>query len=615
MLNVVSADDIGKAIHPVLAEGQVEGGTLQGVGYATIEEIKLVDGRYLNDRLATYLIPTSLDAPRIESILVEQPFSGAPHGAKGVGELPMDVPAAAVVAAIHDATGAWVHDLPATPERIMAVLHGIEPPPLPGISTVIRGRVAASCERAGTPRKALTPVLMRQPTPSRCAGRTTDDRRMTYRLTVNGAEVALEVPGMRRLLDVLREDLGLTGTKEGCGEGECGACSVLVDGQVVDACLVPVCQVDGAQVMTVEGSLPRTSSARCSRHSSRPAAPNAASARRACSWPLGRISTGAVARTWTTSARASPATCAAARATPRSSMQSLSPRRNTADAGRAARHIADHLGRRARPCSVRETAGAPLAGGTDVMVQITGEIGVPPHSVLDLWHLDELRGISPRRGRAGAGRADDVHRHARLGAVPRAPAGAVRRRGDHRRGPDPEPGHDRRQRVNASPAGDMLPLLLATDAELVLASTAGERSVPAAEFWPAYRQTVRHEDELLVRIRIPLPAGRQVRFRKVGTRRAQAISKVVLALAWREDGGVWRDVRVALGSVAATPIRARETERVLEGAAPRETTADHAAQTLAGEIQPIDDVRSTADYRRVVAARVLHRLLRDAGGW
>jgi CO/xanthine dehydrogenase Mo-binding subunit len=134
--SVVSADDVGHAIHPVLAEGQVEGGTLQAVGYATIEEIKLLDGRYLNDRLATYLIPTSLDAPRIESILVENPYSGSPHGAKGVGELPMDVPAAAVVAAIHDATGVWIHDLPATPERILAALHGMTPPPAPGISAV-----------------------------------------------------------------------------------------------------------------------------------------------------------------------------------------------------------------------------------------------------------------------------------------------------------------------------------------------------------------------------------------------------------------------------------------------------------------------------------------------
>ena len=123
--DVVAADDIGRVIHPVLAEGQVEGGTLQAVGYATIEEIKLRDGRYLNDRLATYIIPTALDAPRITTILVEAPFSGVPHGAKGVGELPMDVGAPAVVAAIADATGVWIDALPASPERILAALAGV----------------------------------------------------------------------------------------------------------------------------------------------------------------------------------------------------------------------------------------------------------------------------------------------------------------------------------------------------------------------------------------------------------------------------------------------------------------------------------------------------------
>ncbi|CAN5864251.1 xanthine dehydrogenase family protein molybdopterin-binding subunit [soil metagenome] len=149
--SVVSADDIGTVIHPVMAEGQVEGGTLQAVGYATIEEIKLEDGRYLNDRLATYLIPTSLDAPRIEAILVEKPFAGAPHGAKGVGELPMDVAAPAGVAAIHDATGAWVHDLPATPERILAALHGSEPPGPPGVSLPARERAGAAPPAVANP--------------------------------------------------------------------------------------------------------------------------------------------------------------------------------------------------------------------------------------------------------------------------------------------------------------------------------------------------------------------------------------------------------------------------------------------------------------------------------
>jgi CO/xanthine dehydrogenase Mo-binding subunit len=146
--DVVAADDIGAVIHPVLAEGQVEGGTLQAIGYATIEEIKLHDGRYLNDRLATYIIPTALDAPRIHTILVEAPFSGAPHGAKGVGELPMDVGAPAVVAAIHDAVGVWIHELPASPERILAELgmtgspDGPEPAPAE-VDAAISGPIEA----------------------------------------------------------------------------------------------------------------------------------------------------------------------------------------------------------------------------------------------------------------------------------------------------------------------------------------------------------------------------------------------------------------------------------------------------------------------------------------
>ncbi len=120
--HVVSADDCGTVINPLMAAGQVEGGSLQAVGYATIEEMKLKDGRFLNDRLSKYLIPTSLDAPKITAVLVENPFSNAPHGAKGIGELPMDVVAPAVVAAIHDAIGAWIHELPATPERVLAAL-------------------------------------------------------------------------------------------------------------------------------------------------------------------------------------------------------------------------------------------------------------------------------------------------------------------------------------------------------------------------------------------------------------------------------------------------------------------------------------------------------------
>jgi CO/xanthine dehydrogenase Mo-binding subunit len=118
--DLVTAVDCGKAIHPVMAEGQIEGGSLQAVGWATIEEIKMKDGGYQNDRLATYLIPTALDAPRIRTILVENPYSHGPFGAKGIGELPMDGPAPAIIAAIHDATGVWLDEIPATPEKVLA---------------------------------------------------------------------------------------------------------------------------------------------------------------------------------------------------------------------------------------------------------------------------------------------------------------------------------------------------------------------------------------------------------------------------------------------------------------------------------------------------------------
>lgn len=259
----------------------------------------------------------------------------------------------------------------------------------------------------------------------------------------------------------------------------------------------------------------------------------------------------------------------------------------------------------------------PIAGGTDLMVQITGQLGDPPERVLDLWQLDELRGIAASEDGADLSlgalttyteirRSGAVQEHLQALAEAAATIGAAQIQNRGTIGGNV---------INASPAGDTLPVLQATDAVIVLGSARGERGVSAADFWTGYRETARAADELVLRVRFPLRPSRRVLFRKVGTRRAQAISKVVMALAYREDGGVWRDVRVALGSVAATPIRARKTEGVLEGAAPRRSTADHAAATILREISPIDDVRSTAGYRRAVTGRILHRMLRDEGGW
>ena len=261
-------------------------------------------------------------------------------------------------------------------------------------------------------------------------------------------------------------------------------------------------------------------------------------------------------------------------------------------------------------------AWRPLAGGTDLMVQLTGEIGEPPERVLDIWALDELRGIALEADALVIGALTtytEIRQSPIVAEVLPALADAAATIGAAQ---IQNRGTLGGNVVNASPAGDTLPLLLATDAEMILGSARGERTIPAGAFWPAYRTTARRDDELLLRIRIPLAAGREVRFRKIGTRRAQAISKVVMALAWRAAGdGAWQDVRLALGSVAATTIRAPATEAVLEGSRPTRETATAASEALAAEIAPIDDVRSTADYRSAVAARVLHRLIRDEGAW
>ena len=165
------------------------------------------DGAMANAQLTNYVIPTTLDTPPIDVVLVENPYPGGPFGAKGLGELPMDGPAPAIVNAIRH-LGIDVREIPALPEVLLESV------------------------RAGF----------------RVGGSATDHRSGTLgvQFTLNGREVDVAAHPMRRLLDVLREECELTGTKEGCGEGECGACTVLVDGQAVVSCLVPFAQVEGA---------------------------------------------------------------------------------------------------------------------------------------------------------------------------------------------------------------------------------------------------------------------------------------------------------------------------------------------------------------------------------
>ena len=241
----------------------------------------------------------------------------------------------------------------------------------------------------------------------------------------------------------------------------------------------------------------------------------------------------------------------------------------------------------------------PMAGCTDLYVSLNFGT-LKDTRFLDLWRLDALRTIEVR------GKSLIIGALATFTDVRRSPL--VRKRLPMLVAAAGEVGGVQIQNrgtiggnvANASPAGDTLPVLAAADATIVLRSTAGLRRVPFTAFYTGYRQSVRRPDELIVAFEIPHIRGRQW-FRKVGTRAAQAISKVVMA------GVVDRSAaRIALGSVAPTVVRAPRTEAAwAEGA-----TIEAAQQTLMDEIAPIDDIRSTAEYRRRVAANLLARMLR-----
>lgn len=164
--------------------------------------------------------------------------------------------------------------------------------------------------------------------------------------------------------------------------------------------------------------------------------------------------------------------------------------------------------------------------------------------------------------------------------------------------------------ANASPAGDSLPALLALDARLVVAGPNGLRRIPYDQFHVAYRRTALFPDELIVRIVIPeQPTGTIQRFRKVGTREAQAISKAVVAMTARVERRTIAGIRLAAGSVAPTPIRLRKAEEAAVGATASDLTAARVARAAAAEVEPIDDVRSTAAYRTFALERVVRRMV------
>lgn len=168
--------------------------------------------------------------------------------------------------------------------------------------------------------------------------------------------------------------------------------------------------------------------------------------------------------------------------------------------------------------------------------------------------------------------------------------------------------------ANASPAGDSLPVLLALDAVVVIAGHGGLEEIPYSGFHLGYRKTALAPGRIVARVRIPCPRpGTVQRFRKVGTRGAQAISKVVVAMAGRIEEGRIAGLRLAAGSVAATPVLLEAAEEAARGLPAGVEAADRAGRAAAAAVEPIDDVRSTAEYRAFALERVVRRMVLEMG--
>jgi CO/xanthine dehydrogenase FAD-binding subunit len=252
----------------------------------------------------------------------------------------------------------------------------------------------------------------------------------------------------------------------------------------------------------------------------------------------------------------------------------------------------------------------PLAGGTDIMVVLAAG-HLPPGRYLSIWGLDELRGISVDERTielGGLSTYTDVQRHPllrrelpMLGEAARlSGATAIQNRGTLAG-----------NIANGSPAADSPPALLAYDAELELVSVRGRRRVRYADYHTGYKTSVRAPDELIAKIVLPRPAPDEQRidvYRKIGTRKAQAIAKLGLAASLRMRGDVVEDIRLGLSSVAPRPLLAERTASVVRGRAIAESI-ELAVATLCEEVCPIDDVRSTASYRRQVAGNLLRDVL------
>jgi CO/xanthine dehydrogenase FAD-binding subunit len=258
----------------------------------------------------------------------------------------------------------------------------------------------------------------------------------------------------------------------------------------------------------------------------------------------------------------------------------------------------------------------PIAGGTDIMVVYSAG-KLPPRRMVNIAGFDELRAIevTPQEVRIGSGTTyTTVRQHPVLSTeFPLLARSASLTGGIANQNRGTLGGNI----ANASPAGDSLPALLVYDADLILISTRGERRIPYRTFHTGYKKMQLAPDELIGSIVLQRPSPGLFHYsRKVGARNAQAISKVFLAAV----GELSNDqkitiIRIAAGSVGPTPVRLLKTEQTLQNQTLTPDRIKHAGEVLASEIQPIDDIRSTAQYRIAVLRNLCAEFLSDLSKW
>ncbi len=455
-------------------------------------------------------------------------------------------------------------------------------------------------------------------------------------ITVNGLERPLAgTPEHTNLLDFLR-GLGLTGAKEGCAEGECGACAVMVarpEGEgsrwtAINSCLSPAAALDGQEVVTAEGlgtadalhpvqaELAGRGGSQCGYCTPGFVCSMAAEFYRPDREPCDHPDAERAPNGFDLHAMGGNlCRCTGYRPIRDAAWALGSP---TAEDPFAVRHespapgpAATRLGSFSRPTDLTEALAllaehpdaTVVAGSTDWGVEVNIR-GTRAAYAVAVDRLPELRGLSTDATiEIGAALTLSEVEAGLAGAVPLLDevwplfASRLIRNAATIGG----------NLGTASPIGDLAPALLALDADLVLASADGDREVALADFFTGYRETLLRPGELIRAIRVPQPQAALVGFHKIAKRRYDDISSVAVAFALDVvDGSVSR-ARIGLGGVGATPLRARATEAALEGRPWTRDTVEEVARVLAGEGTPIDDQRASAAYRSAMLGNALRK--------